>query len=353
VNDDLTCMAVALMLAERGAGLVSPNPLVGAVLVDDGQVVGQGFHRFDLLRHAESYAIESAGSRAQGATLYINLEPCSHHGRTPPCTDALIEAGIRRAVISIKDPDPRVDGRGIEQLRAAGVEVDLGLAQHEARRLNETYLKYITSGRPFVHSVVDLRPNGGGESRWEPSAQFLEAAAAYDSVLLGHGEGSRRLLEAIASKPRHRSLLVFGDAESARELVDIPVSAGLGDAAMLESSSTSAGAHGSLAYSTSSERAPLDFITAPGEIDFRSVLDLATSAGATSLLVMPDAVGSDRTVAAEVDKVTLVTVDGDAAARKAFEDANRDVEPEILDDPSQTPGGFLELRYYRRAPRRR
>src|SRR5262252_1697359 len=124
MSNDRELMERAFELARHGAGLVSPNPMVGAVLVQDGQIVGEGFHRYDLLRHAESYAIERAGPRPRGATLYCTLEPCCHYGRTPPCTDALIEAGINRAVVAIADPNPRVAGRGLDQLRQAGIQVE-------------------------------------------------------------------------------------------------------------------------------------------------------------------------------------------------------------------------------------
>src|ERR1044072_7425674 len=116
IDSDTIFMKRALDLALRGAGLVSPNPMVGAVIVSDGQVIGEGFHRYDRLRHAESYALEMASENARGSTLYCNPEPCCHHGRTPPCPDSLIEAGIVRVVIAVSDPDSRVSGRGIEQL---------------------------------------------------------------------------------------------------------------------------------------------------------------------------------------------------------------------------------------------
>ncbi|HKP11796.1 MAG TPA: bifunctional diaminohydroxyphosphoribosylaminopyrimidine deaminase/5-amino-6-(5-phosphoribosylamino)uracil reductase RibD [Blastocatellia bacterium] len=135
-------MKRALELARRGAGRVSPNPMVGAVLVNDGRVVGEGFHVFEKVKHAEVLALEQAGAGARGATLYCSFEPCCHHGRTPPCTDALIEAGIRRAVIAITDPNPRVNGRGIRQLREAGVAVEVGLCEDEARQLNEDFFRF-------------------------------------------------------------------------------------------------------------------------------------------------------------------------------------------------------------------
>jgi diaminohydroxyphosphoribosylaminopyrimidine deaminase / 5-amino-6-(5-phosphoribosylamino)uracil reductase len=141
----------ALELARRGVGLTSPNPDVGAVIVDDQkQIVGEGFHTFEGVKHAEVLAIEQAGERARGATLYINLEPCSHQGRTGACADALIAAGIRRVVACMPDPNPLVSGRGFERLRAAGIAVASGFLQEEAQRLNESFAKYIRQATPLV-----------------------------------------------------------------------------------------------------------------------------------------------------------------------------------------------------------
>ncbi|MFL6213795.1 MAG: bifunctional diaminohydroxyphosphoribosylaminopyrimidine deaminase/5-amino-6-(5-phosphoribosylamino)uracil reductase RibD [Blastocatellia bacterium] len=141
MNEDDNYMKRALELARRGEGRVSPNPMVGAVLVRDGRVVGEGYHVFEKVKHAEVIALEQAGETARGATLYCSLEPCCHHGRTSPCTDALIDAGIRRAVIAITDPNPRVNGRGIRQLREAGIKVEVGLCEAEARQLNEAFFR--------------------------------------------------------------------------------------------------------------------------------------------------------------------------------------------------------------------
>lgn len=141
----------ALELARAGVGLASPNPYVGAVITDShGNVVGEGTYTYAGVKHAEVLALEKAGERARGGTLYINLEPHAHHGRTPPCTDALIAAGIRRVVASMADPNPRVRERGFEQLRAAGVEVEVGGLQDAAKKLNEAFGRYIRSGLPFV-----------------------------------------------------------------------------------------------------------------------------------------------------------------------------------------------------------
>jgi len=140
----------ALALAARGVALTSPNPLVGAVLVRDGQVVGEGFHTYEGVRHAEVIALEGAGESARGATLYINLEPCCHTGRTGPCSQALIAAGVARVVASMADPNPAVAGRGFQQLRAAGIEVSTGLRETEARRLNEAFARWIVFRKPLV-----------------------------------------------------------------------------------------------------------------------------------------------------------------------------------------------------------
>jgi pyrimidine deaminase RibD-like protein len=215
---DETFMKRALELARRGAGLVSPNPMVGAVIVNDRRVVGEGFHCYETLRHAESYAIEMAGELARGATLYCNLEPCCHHGRTPPCTDALIEAGVARAVVATTDPDSRVSGHGIEQLRAAGVTVEVGLCEREALRLNESYLKFVTSRMPFIHGVIAYA-EGGADSiaDWEPSRSFLELACEYD--LVGVGPDARVngiVLNECSRRLRHRRLVVACEMTGSR-----------------------------------------------------------------------------------------------------------------------------------------
>lgn len=140
----------ALELAGQGVGLASPNPCVGAVLVNDGKIAGSGTHTYEGLKHAEILALEQAGERARGATLYINLEPCCHQGRTGPCTDALVAAGIKRVVASMPDPNPLVAGRGLARLREAGIQVEVGLGAEEARKLNEAFAKYIRHKRPLI-----------------------------------------------------------------------------------------------------------------------------------------------------------------------------------------------------------
>lgn len=139
MNEDISYMQKAIALARKGEGVASPNPLVGAILVREGRIVGEGFHIFEKVKHAEGIALDMAGELAKGATLYCSLEPCCHYGRTPPCTDALIEAGIARAVIAIVDPDSRVSGLGIKQLKDAGIEVVVGVCEEEAYNLNREY----------------------------------------------------------------------------------------------------------------------------------------------------------------------------------------------------------------------
>jgi pyrimidine deaminase RibD-like protein len=208
---ELNFMQRAIDLARRGEGLVSPNPMVGAVLVKEGRIIGEGYHRYDWLKHAESFALEMAGDDARGSSLFCSLEPCCHHGRTPPCTDALIEAGIARAVIATRDPDSRVKGHGIELLRAAGIEVEVGLLANEAVRLNETFNKYVTYHTPFVHVLI------GPDSlaSWKPSTSLLRMASLYDAIVLGDDRFSGMFLDACLSRERHRPFIIIGEVNAA------------------------------------------------------------------------------------------------------------------------------------------
>jgi diaminohydroxyphosphoribosylaminopyrimidine deaminase/5-amino-6-(5-phosphoribosylamino)uracil reductase len=151
VNDhDIRLMERALSLAKKGVGLASPNPAVGCVIVRDGEVVGEGFHEYDRLDHAEIVALNVAGEKARGATLYVTLEPCNHAGRTGPCTEAIVAAGVRRVVAAMEDPNPRTSGKGFARLREAGIEVESGALQAEVQRLNESFAVWIRTGKPFV-----------------------------------------------------------------------------------------------------------------------------------------------------------------------------------------------------------
>ena len=188
-NKDEQLLRRALELARQGIGLASPNPCVGAVLADpQGNVVGTGTYTYDGVKHAEVLALE-AGSKARGATLYINLEPHAHQGRTPPCTDALIAAGIRRVVACMADPNPKVSGLGFEKLRAAGVQVEVGGLEEEARRLNEGFARYILDGTP----LVTLKSAMSLDGKIAPAPEALRRAgppARSDDTLAGGFSGS-------------------------------------------------------------------------------------------------------------------------------------------------------------------
>ena len=143
-------MEHALALARKGVGLASPNPAVGCVIVRDGEIVGEGFHQYEWRDHAEIVALKTAGEKARGATLYVNLEPCNHTGRTGPCSEAIVAAGIQRVVAAMQDPNPATSGRGFERLEAARIEVVSGVLEEEAQRLNEAFAGWIRTKRPYV-----------------------------------------------------------------------------------------------------------------------------------------------------------------------------------------------------------
>src|ERR1044071_1860286 len=193
-------MARALDLAVKGVGQVSPGPLVGCVVLSSaGEIVGEGFYIFEEIKHAETVALKLAGERARGGTAYVSLEPHAHHGRTSPCTDALIAAGIKRVVAPVEDLNPKVSGKGFDHLRNAGIEVQVGLLAEEAARLNETYMHFMRTGRPFVHLKLATSLDGKiatrtGDARWitgpESRARAHELRHKYDAILVGIGTAS-------------------------------------------------------------------------------------------------------------------------------------------------------------------
>lgn len=191
---DESMMRRCLILARRGRAWVAPNPMVGAVVVRDGEIVGEGYHRRFGGHHAEVNALKAAGKKADGATLYVSLEPCCHHGKTPPCTNRIIESGIRKVVAAMEDPNPVVSGQGFEQLRQAGVEVEVGALADEAREMNQPYLKKAATGDVWVTLKIAQTLDGRiasitGHSQWISGKQSLRYAhllrATHDGVLVG------------------------------------------------------------------------------------------------------------------------------------------------------------------------
>ncbi|MBV9522558.1 MAG: bifunctional diaminohydroxyphosphoribosylaminopyrimidine deaminase/5-amino-6-(5-phosphoribosylamino)uracil reductase RibD, partial [Alphaproteobacteria bacterium] len=192
--EDVAHMRAAIALARRGLGEVWPNPAVGCVIVRDGRVVGRGWTQPGGRPHGETEALQRAGDRARGATAYVSLEPCCHWGKTPPCTDALIAAGVARVVVPIDDPDPRVSGAGIARLRASGIRVDTGVCAAEGAELNAGFLTRMREGRPLVTLKLATTLDGriathSGESRWITGALARERAhllrAEHDAVMVG------------------------------------------------------------------------------------------------------------------------------------------------------------------------
>lgn len=212
-------MRRALELAARGVGQVSPSPLVGCVIVSESsEIVGEGFYLYEQVEHAETIALEEAKARARGATAYVTLEPHAHHGRTPPCTEALIKAGVARVVVPIEDPNPLVSGKGFARLRAAGIEVQTGLLAREAAQLNEAYIYSMRHARPFVHLKLACSLDGkiatrAGDSRWitgeESRARVHELRHQADAILIGAGTATadNPLLTDRSGKPRRRPLV--------------------------------------------------------------------------------------------------------------------------------------------------
>ena len=211
-------MQQALELAEKGRGLASPGALVGAVVVNDGKVVGEGFYTWDGTTHAETLALGNAGEHAQGATLYVTMEPCAHQGRTPPCAEAVVQAGISRVVAASQDPNPKVDGKGFDALRTAAITVEVGLLRDRAERVNEAFLYSVRNNRPFGILKVAMTLDGkiataSGESRWisseESRARAMEIRHGADVLLTGSGTilHDDPLMTDRSGKPRRRPLL--------------------------------------------------------------------------------------------------------------------------------------------------
>src|ERR1039458_4899621 len=199
-------MRRALDLARAGVGLASPNPAVGALVVDaSGREVGAGTHTYDGVKHAEILALEQAGPAARGGTLYLNLEPCSHQGRTGPCAGAVIAAGISRVICSMEDPNPQVAGQGFAKLRASGIKVEIGLFQAEAKKLNESFAKYIRHGKPLVTLKSAMTLDGKIADATRPGAEPGSATPATEGARSGYHWITGEVARAHVQQLRHQS----------------------------------------------------------------------------------------------------------------------------------------------------
>lgn len=192
--DDKVFMSLALGLAKKGLGKTSPNPVVGAVVVKNGKVVGTGYHKKAGLEHAEIRALREAAGKAKDATLYVTLEPCDHFGKTLPCTEAIIKSGVRKVVAAMRDPNPLNNGKGFKRLKKAGIEVVSGVLENDAKKLNEIFIKYITTKKPFVIAKIAQSLDGKiatrtGDSKWisgEESRQYVHRLrGTVDAVMVG------------------------------------------------------------------------------------------------------------------------------------------------------------------------
>ena len=243
---DLWHIRRALELAARGQGFVEPNPMVGCVIAQGAEIIGEGWHRRFGQAHAEIEALQIAGERAAGATLYVTLEPCCHHGKTPPCTRAVLASGVRRVVIASRDPFPEVQGGGIAELQAAGLVVDVGLLEAEAMRLNAPYLKLVETGRPWIIAKWAMTLDGKiathtGQSRWISNPQSREIVhklrGRVDAVMIGRGTAERDdpLLTARPPGPRTAVRVILdtqaslgGDSQLVRTANETPRAGGRG-----------------------------------------------------------------------------------------------------------------------------
>ena len=285
--DDEQFMRRALELAGNGRYTVSPNPMVGCVVVRDGSIIAEGWHRKAGEAHAEVDALSRCGD-PRGATLYVSLEPCAHHGRTPPCADAVVAAGVRRVVVAMTDPNESVNGRGLDALRAAGIDVTTGVCESEARRLNEKFLWSITEKLPFVLLKAAITLDGklattAGDSQWITSEsareKSLELREECDAILVG--SGTIRL-----DNPRLSRRLRLSDRPWTRVILD-------GDGEIPPHSQVLADGGRTILFTSSpplDRRDGLEVIPTSGRVDIRNVLGDLHARGIHSLIVEGGAV---------------------------------------------------------------
>lgn len=315
MDQDKHYMQMALELASQARGRTSPNPMVGAVIVKDQEVVGKGFHAKAGTAHAEVVALADAKERAAGATIYVTLEPCCHHGRTGPCTEALIKAGVKRVIVAMTDPNPLVAGKGIQILRDAGIEVVSGVLEKQARQLNEVFIKYITTNTPFVVLKAATSLDGKiatvtGESQWitgEAARQYgHQLRNSYDAILVG-------VHTLLADNPSLTTRLPEGTGrDPIRIIVDSTARTPL-DAKVLTQAST---AHTIIATteratserSANLEAAGAEVLVVPGDgtqVDLRKLMEILGEKQITSVLIEGGGLINGSALAAGiVDKVT-------------------------------------------------
>jgi diaminohydroxyphosphoribosylaminopyrimidine deaminase/5-amino-6-(5-phosphoribosylamino)uracil reductase len=306
-------MSLALELAARGRGWVEPNPLVGAVVVRDGHVVGEGWHEKFGQAHAEINALRQAGDAAKGSTLFVTLEPCCHFGKTPPCTDSVIRAGVRRVVVAMLDPFPQVAGQGAARLREAGIVVEVGIGEAAARRLNAPYLKRLRTGRPWVHAKWAMTLDGKIATRTKKSqwitgelsrARVHELRGKMDAIVVGRGTlvADDPLLTARPAGPRTAMRVVLtANGEGLPEKSRLLESAQ--EAPILIITSTGSAKKLTPWHERGAEVIELP-ASAAGTLDVKSLLTELASRGMTNVLVEGGAatLGSFRD-AGEIDEV--------------------------------------------------
>ena len=338
-------MRRALDLARRATGRTSPNPLVGAVVVKDGQVIGEGYHRKAGTPHAEVHALNAAGENARGATLYVTLEPCCHWGRTPPCTDALINAGIAEVYIAGVDPNPKVAGKGVRQLEKSGLRVHVGVCEQAAADLNEIYRKYIQTGTPFVILKTAMSLDGkiatvSGESQWitsEASRQHgHQIRDTVDAILVGRGTVER-------DNPALTTRLQDGDGQDAIRIVldshaSIPTDARIfnaeSEAGVIIAVTPAAPAENVAAL----QNAGAEFVTVPAtdgnQVCFKSLMEILGGREITSVLIEGGGeINASAIAAGIVDKVMCFIAPKIIGGRKAPGPIGGDGCPNLRDVP--------------------
>lgn len=290
MTTDEKYMKMALSLARKGMGSASPNPMVGAVVVKNGKIVGKGYHKRYGEAHAEVNALSDAGEASKGATLYLNLEPCCHFGKTPPCTDAVVKAGIKRVVAGMTDPNPKVAGKGFEILKKAGIDIKTGVLEKECRRLNEGFIKRVTTGQPFVILKIAASLDGKTATRNKASKWITSEASRIrvhkirgqvDAVMTGIGTvlADDPLLTVRVGKTKRNPLRVVVDS-----LLRVPASANVvGKNTLLV---TTERAEEKTVELLESSGADVEiFKSREGRVDMHLVMDYLGSRGINSLMV--------------------------------------------------------------------